>query len=309
MKNIHVILTDKPSRLSDCHNNNLYLDDVRYLRNYQNIYITSEEEIIGGKEWFLDTISNTVHKAELATGVFNTRKKIILTTDQDIDGVQAIDDEFLEWICKNPSCEEVEVFRDSKQSTDSNGFLYIEWLGYKIEILKEEPKQDAFNYSLNAFKVPKEYFGKEEPKLGNTINKDELGIPKGVLTGLIGVNKQETLEEAAEKYANDWDEIHPLLAYEEITPIEVSKIDFIEGAKWQQENSNTNDLDFEIKALKSLIQDMDATVKSKYSEEEVLPIVEYIQWIIRKIDKGNTPEEIVRLLLFNRDKIEQFKKK
>jgi hypothetical protein len=46
-----------------------------------------------------------------------------------------------------------------------------------------------------------------------------------------------------------------------------------------------------------------------YSEEEVLPIVEYIQWVIRKIDKGNTPEEIVRLLLFNREKIEQFKKK
>jgi len=46
-----------------------------------------------------------------------------------------------------------------------------------------------------------------------------------------------------------------------------------------------------------------------YSEEEVLPIIEYIQWVIRKIDAENTPEEIVRLLLFNRDKIEQFKKK
>jgi hypothetical protein len=36
--------------------------------------------------------------------------KIILTTDQDLikDGVQAIDDEFLEWFVKNPSCEEVE---------------------------------------------------------------------------------------------------------------------------------------------------------------------------------------------------------
>jgi hypothetical protein len=35
----------------------------------------------------------------------------------------------------------------------------------------------------------------EEPKLTNTINKDELGIPKGSLIGLVGVNKQETLEE------------------------------------------------------------------------------------------------------------------
>jgi hypothetical protein len=48
--------------------------------------------------------------------------------------------------------------------------------------------------------------------------------------------------------------------------------------------------------------------KNKYSEEEV-KLIEYIQWVIRKIDAGNTPEEIVRLLLFNRDKIEQFKKK
>ena len=38
-------------------------------------------------------------------------KKIILTTDQDLieDGVQAIDDEFLEWFVKNPSCERVRV--------------------------------------------------------------------------------------------------------------------------------------------------------------------------------------------------------
>jgi len=49
--------------------------------------------------------------------------------------------------------------------------------------------------------------------------------------------KQETLEEAAEKYANDWEEIHTKLDPENITPIEVSKIDFIEGAKWQEERS------------------------------------------------------------------------
>jgi hypothetical protein len=41
----------------------------------------------------------------------------------------------------------------------------------------------------------------------------------------------------------------------------------------KQENSNVNALDFEIKALKSLIQDMDATIKSKYSEEEVIELL------------------------------------
>jgi hypothetical protein len=48
---------------------------------------------------------------------------------------------------------------------------------------------------------------------------------------------KKTLEEAAEKYANDWEEIHPELSSEDMTPIAVSKIDFIEGAKWQQERS------------------------------------------------------------------------
>ena len=48
--------------------------------------------------------------------------------------------------------------------------------------------------------------------------------------------------------------------------------------------------------------------KNKYSEREV-ELIEYIQWVIRKIDAGNTPKEIVRLLLFNRDKIEQIKNK
>ena len=47
--------------------------------------------------------------------------------------------------------------------------------------------------------------------------------------------KQETLEEAAESYANDWEEIHPELDSDNITPIAVSKIDFIKGAKWQAE--------------------------------------------------------------------------
>lgn len=36
----------------------------------------------------------------------------------------------------------------------------------------------------------------KELKLVNTINKDELGIPKGALIGLIGVNNQDN------KYTN-----------------------------------------------------------------------------------------------------------
>jgi len=44
---------------------------------------------------------------------------------------------------------------------------------------------------------------------------------------------------------------------------------FNKGVKWKQENSNVDVLEFEISTLKSLIQDMDSTIKSKYDEEEV----------------------------------------
>jgi len=62
-------------------------------------------------------------------------KKIILTTDQNLikDGVQAIDDEFLEWFVKNPSCEEVKVEGHIYKGQDETE--------YKIIIPKEEQKQ------------------------------------------------------------------------------------------------------------------------------------------------------------------------
>jgi hypothetical protein len=66
-------------------------------------------------------------------------KKIILTTDQDLikDGVQAIDDEFLEWFIKNQSCEEV-GFNTYHVKGDISGKLH-----YQIIIPKEEPKQET----------------------------------------------------------------------------------------------------------------------------------------------------------------------
>ena len=69
-------------------------------------------------------------------------KKIILTTDQSLDGVQAIDDEFLEWFVKNPSCEGVEVADLWKDGNPSTHF------SYQIIIPQEEPKQEL---NLNCF--------------------------------------------------------------------------------------------------------------------------------------------------------------
>ena len=121
-KNCWVIPTDKPSRLVKIYNDvnretfTLKLDvEVNDLfKEYVNIYITSDEEITGfendvwvynnGRVWFWQ---NT-----MALRSNNKPKKIILTTDQDLikDGVQEIDDEFLEWFCsKNGQVDFVKI--------------------------------------------------------------------------------------------------------------------------------------------------------------------------------------------------------
>jgi hypothetical protein len=206
MKNIHIIKTDKPSRLAlqlDWkHNYNLQLskiaDDWTFNWQKQNIYITSDEEIKEG-DWFLFA-NKEVKKADRFS-CNSLCKKIILTTDQNLikDGVQEIDDNFLEWFVKNPSCEEVEtklieeilsgftfgMFGNDEPPTE---------LVYKIIIPKEEPKQDALNHFLSTSNVIV-----KDPQISN-------------------FNKQETLEEVAERF--------------EFTN---GVYGFKQGAKWQQE--------------------------------------------------------------------------
>jgi hypothetical protein len=155
MKNIHLLPTDKPSRLFiDVDDNKLKICvplGGEHMMN-QHIYITSDEEIKEG-DWYYHLERKTVHNTSEKADYFvnNTKygkfKKIILTTDQDLikDGVQPIDDEFLEWFVKNPSCEFVEV----NDWLDDNG--NIAWGGDKryqicnhlydkIIIPREEPK-------------------------------------------------------------------------------------------------------------------------------------------------------------------------
>jgi len=110
-------------------------------RHPQHIYITSDEKI-KDVDYRLNIQRDYFKKSDKeGLDYYNKRndvfKKIILTTDKDLiaDGVQPIDDEFLEWFVKNPSCERVEV-----ESWQTKG----EWdIDYKIIIPKEEPKQET----------------------------------------------------------------------------------------------------------------------------------------------------------------------
>ena len=130
MKNIHLIPTDKPSRLY-YNNNDLELQfcelckETTSLKENRNIYITSAEEITDG-DWGLSKLNEVI-----LFGINynkNLYKKIILTTDKELieDDVQGIDDEFLQWYVKNPSCEEVD---------------YCNWNEYYKITPKEEQKQ------------------------------------------------------------------------------------------------------------------------------------------------------------------------
>jgi hypothetical protein len=154
MKNLFLLPTEKPSRLFKFANE-LHLDTIPkdYYKKY-NIYITSDEEIKEG-DWI--KWGEAIYKANKK--YIPPFKKIILTTDQDLikDGVQAIDDEFLEWFVKNPSCEYVEIktrylhsyktgenfisFSKTPEFSSRNMQCIKIEPRYKIIIPQEEPKK------------------------------------------------------------------------------------------------------------------------------------------------------------------------
>ena len=170
MKNIHLIPTYKSSRLTILNSGKLNFGaEIMSSSNSkpQHIYITNDKEIKEG-DWYYYFGHIVKYDSDENTLTPNC-KNIILTTDQELiaDGVQTIDDEFLEWFVKNPSCEKVETKIEFIQTPDNlkDGFYY------KIIIPKEEPTEEAKQRAKNYMSLK----GALEPK-------------------------QETLKEAAEKY-------------------------------------------------------------------------------------------------------------
>jgi hypothetical protein len=223
MKNIHVLPTEKPSRLAT-HYEKMRLIQTPDMWTYeftkQNIYITSDEEIKEG-DWVLYFKYNSplIHKVFNPDNFKKTGKKIILTTDQNLikDGVQAIDDEFLEWFVKNPSCEEVEVKTvNNKWHNEDESVLSVNV--YDLIIPKEESKQSTKDRIMSETSEETKQKAKD---YGNSL-----------------VTETETLEEAANR-------LFYTVGNEGISSIE----SFINGAKWQQERSYSEE---EVKHLMTL---------------------------------------------------------
>jgi hypothetical protein len=213
MKNIHLLPTDKPSRLALLHNDKLHIGTSwkkDFNVNPQNIYITSDEEIKEGDNYLN---GKYLYKADRFYKKAENDRKIILTTDQDLikDGVQAIDDEFLEWFVKNPSCE----FVDIDEKTNKEIQIEIGTWGHDEGLLVSELKEWLENGGeLYKIIIPKETLSYTE-----AAKKDERIFNSTIM-------KQETIEEAAFESSVDYKPFE-----DNLSPKQYYKQGFINGAK------------------------------------------------------------------------------
>jgi hypothetical protein len=289
MKNIFLLPTDQPSRLyivdsiSELSFSNGLLPQVKGTKN-QHIYITSDEDI-KENDWGLSKLNEII----LFGRSYNEKfyKKIILTTDPTLiaDGVQAVDDDFLKWFVKNPSCEEVEI------QCRYNFYAGQDLTYYKIITPQEEPKQDL----LPDFSISKSVFD----KISNLSSKD---LPQE-FSKLVNENFDELIK-------HDWycPKCQSYVSSESVTFEETHQI------------CNTNviiqDFNKEYKELEDskLCEPLRSWDDSKrtFTEEEVLAIIKvsceqgmYIQRTIN--DKVNIP--YFRIKEFQKQVLENYKNK
>ena len=242
MKNIHILPTQKPSRLYKVNSiskldwSTSCLQQVDGATN-QNICITSDEEIKEGtivkipcgvgkvkelhwkygndnpsyiiEDLFVYKLRYGQKEGELQTNSFRHEdvKKIILTTDQDLiaDGVWGIEDGFLEWFVKNPSCEFVRVGLEIWNDGNHNPIIIIP---------KEEPKQSVEEYTQQGLE---KYAYELEPKQETTLEEAADSWLKsktllkssqapGLLIGFIEGAKSDTARDYwYEKFKNEQD--------------------------------------------------------------------------------------------------------
>ncbi|WP_296683644.1 hypothetical protein [Flavobacterium sp.] len=265
MKNIHILPTENPSRLIHNEINQLCYQSKKSAKNDRkwlqrkkfNIYITSDEEIKEG--WYINIHTKNIVKG---SDVDENWKRIILTTDQDLikDVIQAIDDEFLEWFVKNPSCEEIIIDKEDYSQKcrecgetvkrgcnckkgcfmKSGNFVFTdENIKYKIILPKEESNLSIEDISVEVHLAEKEEMGKaivdylDKYKSQSIYNDIALAIEFGFQLQLKEEEpKQETLEEVAEKWVFKTNG-HKWSNNDNTAGDNYGS--FIAGAKWQQE--------------------------------------------------------------------------
>jgi hypothetical protein len=190
MKNIHILRTNKTSRLQRFFNGD---DEIEFelspkdshFNKGVHIYITSDEEIKEG-DWTFDGenpykwTSGDVEDCLYNQGTDNHKgcKKIIITTDETLieDDVQTIDDEFLEWFVKNPTCEFVHTYNDKVVGYEYDNYTIITPIeeeeiecntcGYLMGLLPDNSIYVCYNSECTSFydEIDESIMSEEEPK-------------------------------------------------------------------------------------------------------------------------------------------------
>ena len=220
MRNIHTIATDKPSRLYYNNNDKMLqfcelCKESTPLKENRNIYIISDDKIVEGDYGlgFALGIRGTgrghfVFKQDgtnvgKVTAICDGSKKIIITTDEELisEGVQKIDDYFLQWFIVNSSCEIVELEKTKRRFVHNVGGITGHVDNYKIIIPSEEVLlqssidgeaiwgEEQKQHLIDIIKSDEDLELYEEPK-----QTDEKGKPMTYWGGL-EKPKQETLEQ------------------------------------------------------------------------------------------------------------------
>jgi hypothetical protein len=284
MKSIHVLPTDKPSKLFI---NPLWENQLRFVKNQliekkhkerfpQHIYITNSEEIKDGEYGICLNLVRQGFKSHQSVFKMDSEQrqamkelggqkkaevlKVILSTDDTLikDGVQAIDNTFLEWFVKNPSCESVETIYDlfnlmgrrvDPMNLGQNHSQCV-WK-YKIIIPKEEPKQIKCycGHTTSCDCSPL-----EEPNIINDwLEKHgDPEVAKQVEKEAKELHEQSTLEEAAEKW---YDSTEENKGFPKIKA-------FKDGAKWQSEKSYSREQVIEL--FNKYVEDIENPISSKF---------------------------------------------
>jgi hypothetical protein len=145
--NIYLLPTDQPTGIFET-NSGLQFSIMNKVRHGEfkgfHIYITSSEEIKDVRphkgKWQLEQ-GQILNKFPDYLTDLSDCKLVVMTTDPTLiaDGVQSIDDEFLEWFVKNSSCEFVEV---NKKLVE---FPLTFKMMYKIIIPQDEPNEIRYS--------------------------------------------------------------------------------------------------------------------------------------------------------------------
>ena len=254
MKNIHVLPTDKPSKLRTTSKDKLILSTIPIgsKGETQNIYITSDEEIKEGDWCLLDqnvgaSKGYDVQKCNFSDvkngwygfGIMKTGRceKIILTTAQDLikDGIQAIPDEFLEWFIKNPSCEFVKTSLEKEYGEYETGGGLSVFRGYEMQYKIVIPKKYPIggyapgNYKCNCTTCKTQFQGDKRAVQCEPCAVKMVEEQKQHLIDIMKTDEELGLyEEAALEYFVKEDK------HKVIFDLGWMKI-FEAGAKWKQE--------------------------------------------------------------------------